>query len=1404
MADSFDPYHVWLGIRDPRRPPNHYRLLGLDAFEDDPNTISGAADRQIAHVRSFQNTQHAFHSQRLLGEIATARLCLLDPVKKRGYDAALKSEAQQLEAQAREAQRVAQQALQQQAAQQQQALHPAAWPPAPANMPMSPVPQRAFPNALAPSAPMAPAPASIPAAVPGPALAPAAASANEDDDPEYVFQVKIPPAAYVLGVGLVGMAIFASIRMFLDNQAKQAELAAQNAPPPPPVIAASMDPAKKSGETVAAPVVLPPSAAALPASARTHVLRGHVSPVLGADLSVDGTRAISAGEDKTIRWWKLADNQPLGEITRHTDVVTSVVFARDGYSALSASLDKSVRVWDLEAKQQSHRLLGHTAGVTCAVYLPDERTAISGSLDTTLRMWDLKKGELLRTLEGHKGSVHCVAVSPDARRAASGAADGTLRVWDLEGGSEVASFEVELRGVTAVAWSSDSRELLYGGSTGNLYRLDAAGVELTEYLGHTGRVRGVALLDDGRALSASEDGTLRIWSRDTGEELQRYELADGAALRNLAVGADQTMLLTAGSDSSVHAWQLRPMPTLFSTTAPAVLTDPIEELGQIRVVLKAHTGAVTDVGFSPDGKLMASVGIDGVIRILDVTAKPPAEAEKKAEPVKTEPAQAEPEDPAKTEAPAAAVPRPEKIAASQRPLRAVAFSPDGKQVLAGGDDGRVALWDVATGQVVRTFPGHRQSPIVAARFGKGDDGQPVVLSADRDRAVMIWDPVSGQELRRVIGAGFGDRWAFWDDSKQVISASFDRTVRVWDCQFGRDLLRLKMPEDGSYAECVAATRDGKRILSGGPDKIVRVWDVAERREVLRCRGHEKGLARIVVSRDGKRALTSGHDQFLKLWDLASGRSTFDFPGLPAVAGALAFSDNGKLALSGDRDGGLRVWRLPSLTEQEPDPAAVVAVMPKKADIPDEATLNEQEKEVTKEFTSGLAKLDPSAKTALAGQLFVEAMAVEDNPARRYALLAASRDVALSAGDLPAAREAVETIVSSFEVNPLAMRAEAVLQAGKTVRSDDMARVLESQAVQYGDEALAAGDFETTTKLNTLLTTLSRRVGGNPLTLYSTARAQRMKALKADYDRQELSTSHERLAREPADATANLALGKFAAYQLADWDRAWPMLVLGADADLRELAAGVLSEPTLPADQLALAKRFTELAVAFKASDKPPAKGEKPAPKEGKASERLAEKAAEKAAAQQLYQQAYVWASRAAAGNDDAVKLEASDLALACLGEFVAKITTLSALPPESVRVGLGTLGTGGKLGYDAGGQSLVFVGGDFTPDAISMHPADNASARVVYRLHKQFGQFQATVALADTAAQAPLAAPVVFRLLGDGTELFRSQPFEKAGEIQKFVVDLSGVDKLELTVTAGGSNLGAHAVWLEPKLSRAR
>ncbi len=91
MTESFDPYLKWLGIRDPERPPNHYRLLGLDLYESDPEVINGAADRQMAHVRTFQTGPNAKLSQTLLNELAVARRCLLDDDRRTKYDHQMKS-----------------------------------------------------------------------------------------------------------------------------------------------------------------------------------------------------------------------------------------------------------------------------------------------------------------------------------------------------------------------------------------------------------------------------------------------------------------------------------------------------------------------------------------------------------------------------------------------------------------------------------------------------------------------------------------------------------------------------------------------------------------------------------------------------------------------------------------------------------------------------------------------------------------------------------------------------------------------------------------------------------------------------------------------------------------------------------------------------------------------------------------------------------------------------------------------------------------------------------------------------------------------------------------------------------------------------------------------------------------
>ena len=79
LSDSdFDPYYKWLGIPPQHQPPDHYRLLGLEILESDRDVIRAAAERQAAHIHTYKIGPQSDLSQRLLNEIAQAKVCLLD------------------------------------------------------------------------------------------------------------------------------------------------------------------------------------------------------------------------------------------------------------------------------------------------------------------------------------------------------------------------------------------------------------------------------------------------------------------------------------------------------------------------------------------------------------------------------------------------------------------------------------------------------------------------------------------------------------------------------------------------------------------------------------------------------------------------------------------------------------------------------------------------------------------------------------------------------------------------------------------------------------------------------------------------------------------------------------------------------------------------------------------------------------------------------------------------------------------------------------------------------------------------------------------------------------------------------------------------------------------------------
>ena len=156
-------------------------------------------------------------------------------------------------------------------------------------------------------------------------------------------------------------------------------------------------------------------------------------------------------------------------------------------------------------------LSGHSAEVTDVVALDGNR-ALSASEDGTLRLWDLTSGDTLRVLRGHSGRVNHV-VALDGDRALSASRDGTLRLWDLTSGDSLRVLQGHSNWVTTSSPSTPTARSPRPGTAPCASGTSTSGDTL-RLEGHSGWVNHVVALDGERALSASEDDTLRLWDLD--------------------------------------------------------------------------------------------------------------------------------------------------------------------------------------------------------------------------------------------------------------------------------------------------------------------------------------------------------------------------------------------------------------------------------------------------------------------------------------------------------------------------------------------------------------------------------------------------------------------------------------------------------------------------------------------------------------------------------------------------------------------------------------------------------------------------------------------------------------------------------------------------------------------------
>ncbi len=382
--------------------------------------------------------------------------------------------------------------------------------------------------------------------------------------------------------------------------------------------------------------------------------------------------------------------------------------------------------------------------------------------------------------------------------------------------------------------------------------------ELVIQTGHYDSVWAVTFSPDGKTLaSGSDDKTVKLWNVETGQQLKSLE-GHTSFVNSVAFSPDGKTLASGSNDNSIKLWNVE-------------TGDPITSV--------SHIYGVNSVAFSPDGKILASGSNDKTIRLWNV---------KTGQLIKS-------------------------LEGHVFSVRSVAFSPNGKTLVSASWDNTIKLWNVETGDQIRTINDYANgiNSVVFSPNGKtlaSGNIYEIRKGSNYGASIKLWDVETGQQLKSLEGHNSSvNSVAFSPDGKLLASASVDKTIKLWNVETGEQVKSLEGNADSVLS--VAFSPNGKMLASGGKENIVKLWNVETKQQIKSLEGHTSAVNAVAISPDNRILASGGKDKTIKLWNLVTSQQIKSLEGHMYPISSIEFSPDGKTLASGSNDKTIKLWNV---------------------------------------------------------------------------------------------------------------------------------------------------------------------------------------------------------------------------------------------------------------------------------------------------------------------------------------------------------------------------------------------------------------------------------------------------------------------------------------------------------------